>query len=171
MPFRRRHPPEGLVISTPTGATVERVIASPPGPIFDLLADADRHHDIDGSGSVVAANHGGGRRLGLGDTFGMDMKRGLLRYRMVSTIIELDEDRRIAWQTGPEPTRAGRFIGRFVGGRIWRYELSPVDGGTVVRESWDISREKLRWLVLPLRSRTIADMARTLQRIEAVVIR
>ena len=27
------------------------------------------------------------------------------------------------------------------GGRIWRYELEPVDGGTLVRETWDISQE------------------------------
>ncbi len=32
--------------------------------------------------------------------------------------------------------------GRFFGGRIWRYELEPADGGTLVRESWDISQEK-----------------------------
>ena len=35
--------------------SVERVIAAPPEKIFDLLADPARHHDIDGSGSVVIA--------------------------------------------------------------------------------------------------------------------
>ena len=40
----------------------------------------------------------------------------------------------IAWQTrGP-----GKFGARF-GGRIWRYELEPVDGGTRVRETWDVT--------------------------------
>ena len=27
-------------------------------------------------------------------------------------------------------------MGGLVGGRIWRYELSPTDGGTLVRETW-----------------------------------
>ena len=77
--------------------TVERVIPAPPEKIFDLLADPDRHHDIDGSGTVREAKHSPGR-LALGDTFGMSMKMGV-PYSMVSTVIELDENRRIAWQT------------------------------------------------------------------------
>ena len=32
------------------------------------------------------------------------------------------------------------FVGKILGGPIWRYELEPVDGGTRVRETWDISR-------------------------------
>ena len=46
-------------------------------------------------------------------------------------------DRRIAWQTY---STIG-WLARFGGGRIWRYELEPVDGGTLVRETWDISQE------------------------------
>ena len=60
-------------------------------------------------------------------------------YSMVNTVIEFEENRRIAWQA----TMAG-FLGRFVGGRIWRYELEPVEGGTRVRESWDISQDHQR---------------------------
>ena len=52
------------------------------------------------------------------------MKIGL-PYSMESTVIEFEDGRRIAWQSRP----AG-FGGRFGGGRIWRYELEPVDGGT-----------------------------------------
>ncbi len=56
---------------------------------------------------------------------------------MTNTVIEFEQDRRIAWQTvlaGP--------LGRFLGGRIWRYELEPVEGGTKVTESWDLSQDK-----------------------------
>ena len=60
-------------------------------------------------------------------------------YTMVNTVIEFEENRRIAWKA----TIAG-FMGRFVGGRIWRYELEPVEGGTRVRESWDISEDHQR---------------------------
>jgi len=46
-------------------------------------------------------------------------------YTMSNTVIEFEPDRRIAWKT----VLSG-FLGRFVGGRIWRYEFEPVDGGT-----------------------------------------
>ena len=76
----------------------------------------------------------GSQRLALGSTFGMSMKMGI-PYSMVSTVVEFDENRRIAWQTRGPGDRQAR------GGRIWRYELEPVDGGTLVRESWDITQE------------------------------
>ena len=64
-----------------------------------------------------------------------EMKAGI-PYSMVSTVIEFEDGRRIAWQSRPP----GVF-GKISGGRIWRYELEPVDGGTRVRETWDISQE------------------------------
>ena len=69
------------------------------------------------------------------------MKAGI-GYSMVSTVIEFEENRRIAWQSRP-----GGFVGKFVAGRIWRYELEPVEGGTLVRESWDISQDHQRALL------------------------
>ena len=57
------------------------------------------------------------------------------------------------------------------GGRIWRFELEPVDGGTRVRESWDVSQEGTfgtRWLVRLYGTKTKANMVRTLDRIEAL---
>ena len=62
------------------------------------------------------------------------MKAGV-PYSMVNTVIEFEPNRRIAWQTRPP----GVF-GKLFGGRIWRYELEPADGGTLVRETWDITR-------------------------------
>ena len=114
--------------------TVERVIPAPADAIFALLADPSRHPEIDGSGSVRDAKEPS-QRVKLGDKFGMQMKAGI-SYSMVSTVIEFEDDRRIAWQSRPP----GVF-GKISGGRIWRYELEPVDGGTRVRESWDISQE------------------------------
>ena len=47
------------------------------------------------------------------------------------------------------------MLATMVGGRIWRYELIPQDGGTLVRESWDISQEKLPNVTLrPMRKST-----------------
>ena len=143
--------------------TVERVIPTPPERIFDLLADPRRHHDIDGSGSVVAAKDGP-ERLSLGSKFGMSMKLGI-PYSMVSEVVEFEENRRIAWQSRPPSS----FGAKFAGGRIWRYELEPVDGGTLVRESWDISQEKVKLVVRPARKKTRKAMEQTLERIEALV--
>jgi carbon monoxide dehydrogenase subunit G len=141
---------------------VERVIAAPPDQIFDLLADPRRHHDIDGSGSVRDAKDSP-ERLSLGAAFGMSMKVGI-GYTMINTVVEFDENRRIAWQT----RGAGRIGGMF-GGRIWRYELEPVDGGTRVRESWDISQERGKVLIRRARAKTRKSMERTLERIEELV--
>ena len=50
-----------------------------------------------------------------------------------------------------------------------RYELEPVDGSTLVRETWDISQEKVKAFVRPARKRTIKAMEETLARIEQLV--
>ena len=144
--------------------TVERLIPASPEAIFALLADPARHRDIDGSGTVQAAK-GSSTELTVGSQFGMSMKMGL-PYSMVNTVIELEPDRRIAWQTrGPGP------IGRVVGGRIWRYELEPAEGGTLVRETWDISQEAAvtKVGVKKLAGKTEKNMAATLARIEELV--
>ena len=148
----------------PDVETVERVIPAPPEPIFALIADPDRHRDIDGSGTVRGLKgESTGGRLALGSKFGMKMKLGL-PYSMESEVIEYEDNRCIAWQTRPP----GVFH-NLGGGRIWRYELEPVPGGTRVRESWDISQEKVKAIVRPARKRTREAMEKTLERIEQLV--
>lgn len=143
--------------------SVERVIPAPASAIFSLLADPGRHPDLDGSGTVVALR-GGGPVTGVGDRFRMRMHMGL-PYVMVSEVVEYERDRRIAWQ--PRLDLLGP-LGRVVGGRIWRYELEPAEGGTLVRETWDVSRELLRPLVKlgGLPEATRRSMAATLERLE-----
>jgi len=149
----------------PNVVSAERVIAARPGAIFDLIADASRHVDLDGSGQLRGVTPGTPERLSLGATFGMSMHLGV-GYSMANTVIEFEEDRRIAWQS----KLAGPW-GRVLGGRIWRYELEPVEGGTLVRESWDISKDRQR---IFLRHRKVADATRanidrTLDRIDGLV--
>jgi hypothetical protein len=146
-----------------TVVSVERVIAAPAASIFAIVADASRHPEIDGSGSVKALKAGAPQQLALGSTFGMSMKLGV-PYSMSSTVIEFDQDRRIAWQTvvsGP--------LGRFIGGRIWRYELEDADGGsgTLVRETWDITQDKQRFMLQagPVGKHTADAMSKTLERL------
>jgi uncharacterized protein YndB with AHSA1/START domain len=147
--------------------TVERVIPAPAERIFELVADPRRHKDIDGSGTVGDATELP-EQLSLGASFGMSMNFGG-RYSMISTIVEFEDGRRIAWQSRP-PRDAARWRHLF-GGRIWRYELEPVDGGTRVRESWDLSEERLRSLVRGYRRRTRSNMTATLERIEGLLTR
>ena len=148
--------------------TVERRVDAPPGPIFEFLCDASNHALIDGSGMLQGLPPADGgdvkpEPLVLGSTFGMGMKMGL-RYTTRNRVVEFEPNRLIAWQTGPDGT-----WGRLVAGRIWRYELEPVGDGTRVRESWDISEEKIKAIVRPARKKTRAAMEKTLARIEELL--
>ena len=115
--------------------SVERLVPAAPGLIFELLADPRQHSKIDGSGSVKAAQVSAPPRLALGAKFTMDMKIGL-PYKMTNSVVEFEENRRIAWQ--------------HFGGHIWRYLLEPIDGGTKVVEQFDYNGSK-SILILKLR--------------------
>jgi uncharacterized protein YndB with AHSA1/START domain len=147
-----------------TVVSVDRVINAPPAALFAVVADATRHPEIDGSGQLVKAKDGAARQLTLGSTFGMSMKMGL-PYSMSNTVVEFEQDRRIAWRT----VQAGP-LGRFLGGRIWRYEFEPVEGGTKVTESWDISQDKQAFFLKheKVGHHTSASMSKTLDRLAAI---
>ena len=146
------------------GVSVERFVRAPAAEVFALLADPSRHRELDGSGTVRDAV-GGSTRLALGSVFGMGMQAGPAPYRMRNEVVEFEADRRIAWQARPTQGWAARVIG----GRIWRYELEPRDGGTLVRETWDISQERIPALVWGLRGLTRLSMSRTMDRIVELV--
>jgi hypothetical protein len=97
------------------------VVDARPEAVFDLLADPRAHPLFDGSGTVRGSG-AGPRRLCQGARFSMTM-RLVAPYRIVNTVVEFEENRRIAW--------------RHFAGHRWRYELEPVDGGTKVTETWD----------------------------------
>ncbi len=144
--------------------SVDRVIKAPPAALFAVVADATRHPEIDGSGQLVKAKDGAAHQLTMGSTFDMSMKMGV-PYSMSNTVVEFEQDRRIAWRT----VQAG-FLGRFLGGRIWRYEFEPVDGGTLVTESWDISTDKQAIFLKhhKIGQQTAAAMSRTLDRLAEI---
>ena len=152
-------------MSRPAAVTVERLIPAPAQEIFDLLATPSRHTEFDGSGTVRSA-HGSGRRVGLGDSFGMSML-WKVPYATHNEVTEFEDGRRIAWRTlAPGPLKL------LFTGRTWRYELIPAEGGTLVRETWDTSTERPLTRAL-IRERlgglTKRNMERTLQHIERVV--
>ena len=147
-----------------TVVSVERVINAPAADIFAIVADASRHPEIDGSGSVKQVKPGAPERLALGSTFGMSMKLGV-PYSMSNKVIEFEPDKRIAWQT----TFAGP-LGRLIGGRIWRYEFEASGSGTLVRETWDITQDKQRFMLRagPVGKQTKDAMSRTLEQLATI---
>jgi uncharacterized protein YndB with AHSA1/START domain len=98
------------------------VVNATPQAIFDLLADPSKHSTFDGSGTVRRTVDESPDRLELGSKFGMKMKMGV-PYKMTNEVVEFDEPTLIAW--------------RHLGGHVWRYRLTEVDGGTEVTEEFD----------------------------------
>ena len=131
------------------------VVAAPPAQVFDLLADPRRHADIDGSGTVRAQVRGP-ERLSPGARFGMRMRLGV-PYVISSTVVEFEQDRRIAW----------RHLGR----HVWRYELEPVEGGTRVTETfdWGPARAPRVLELLRIPARNARGIERTLARLQHAV--
>ena len=139
--------------------TVQRFVPAPAAAIFDVLADPAMHPVIDGSGTVRASLEGSPDRLALGARFGMAM-RILGPYRITNEVVEFEEGRRIAWS--------------HIGGARWRYELEPVDEGTLVRETFDFSTTTVPLLPVFFRlarfpQRNRAGMAATLERLADLV--
>ncbi|MEY3616256.1 MAG: hypothetical protein RLZZ518_1259, partial [Actinomycetota bacterium] len=64
--------------------------------------------------------------------FGMSMRLGL-PYRITNVVVEFDEARQIGW--------------RHFGGHVWRYLLTPVEGGTLVTEQFDYSTNHANWFL------------------------
>lgn len=134
------------------------VVAAPPEEVFALLADARRHPELDGSGTV----RGGLKappRLEQGSRFSMKM-RMFLPYRITNQVVEFAEGRRIAW--------------RHPGHHVWRWELEPVEGGTRVTETFEWEHARAPWayepLKLPARNANgiKATLAKLVQRFGAV---
>jgi uncharacterized protein YndB with AHSA1/START domain len=147
--------------------SVDRVVDAPAEQIFALIADAGKHSSFDGSGTVDHSAQSS-QPLTLGSKFGMSMRGRpeslFLPYRTTNTVIEFEADRRIAWKTTMGP------LG-LIGGRIWRYELEPVGGGTLIRETWDVSADRQRaMLKMGSTPRQAEDgMRATLERIAALL--
>lgn len=136
----------GKVVSRST------VVPAPADKIFDVLADARRHREFDGSGTVREAFVDAPERLALGSKFGMKM-RIVVPYSMTNTVVEFEEGRRIAW--------------RHLGGHVWRYVLEPVEGGTRVTEEfdWSTNRAPLMLKVMNAQKNNATAIDKTLTRL------
>ena len=107
------------------------VVEADATTVFDVLADPTQHPLFDGSDSVKG-RVGGPPRLYLGAQFSMRMHWGA-PYIIKNTVVEYDEDRRIAW----------RHLAR----HIWRYELVPQSARDAARTE---VTETFDWAPAPL---------------------
>ena len=135
--------------------SVERTIAAPAADVFAALTDPSTHAVVDGSGALRQVNAATPTpRLRDGSVFFTPMSRRLrrltrvdviqvgvaiwVRGRMPNTVVEFDENRRIAW----------RNFGR----HVWRYELQATDDATdvprtLVRQTFDYATNLTPWLL------------------------
>lgn len=132
-----------------------RFIPVPADKIFDLLANPYEHHRLDGSGTVQLPREGAPRRLYLSARFSMDMKMGA-SYMTANRVVAFEENRVIAW------CHWARFV--------WRYELEPQEGGTLVTESFDFRKP---WgyplIALGWAGKTRESIKKTLVQIEEIL--
>ncbi|MDT0276242.1 SRPBCC family protein [Blastococcus goldschmidtiae] len=151
----------------PRTVTVERFVPAPAEAVFAILVSPERHSALDGAGMVQGAPSGPGR-LHLGARVTMGMRQGRLRYRSVNEVTVFEEGRALAWRT------TGRWRGHtVVGGQWWRYELTPQDGGTLVRHSYEWGRARLPTVTVRLPGyprRMARTMPESLRRLELAVL-
>ena len=132
--------------------SAERVIAADAAELFEAIADPARQPEWDGNDNLAAAA-ADQRVRGDGDVFVMTLTNGTDRRNRV---VEFAEGRLIAWRPapldGPEP------------GQLWRWELTPVDGGTRVVHTYD-------WTDLTDPARLERARATTAERLSASIER
>lgn len=132
--------------------TAERLIAADAADIFELIADPAQQPRWDGNDNLVQAPDGQ-RVRAVGDVFEMVIHNGQGRENHV---VEFEEGRRIAWK--PAPT------GEQPRGHVWRWELEPAAGGTLVRHTYD-------WTALTDESRLARARATTADSLRASIDR
>lgn len=93
---------------------------------------------------------------------------GPVRYRTVNEVTVYEQDLALAWKS------TGEWRGQtLVGGQWWRYGLVPVEGGTLVRHSYEWGRARLSTLTIALPrfpQRMAHSMPESLRRLENTVL-
>jgi uncharacterized protein YndB with AHSA1/START domain len=105
------------VETTESSITVSRTVDAPPERTFALIADPDRHPDLDASGMVRASQ----THLAieeLGDVFTMDMHNDRFGdYTMENHVVVYEPDTALGW--------APAAPGAAPSGYTWVYRLAP----------------------------------------------
>jgi uncharacterized protein YndB with AHSA1/START domain len=132
--------------STSSGVvSVSRRIEAPADRIFAVLADPDRHTELDGSGMLRGAE--GAKPINaVGDRFLMRMYFDRLGgdYKMDNHVVEFEPNHRIAWTpAGADEvtTKDEQFTIGVPAGHRWGFALEPDGpGATFVTETYDCTQ-------------------------------
>jgi Polyketide cyclase / dehydrase and lipid transport len=101
-------------------------VRAPASELFAMVADPHRHHELDGSGTVLSTVTGP-QQLTKDATFSVKMKQYGVPYRITSLVTDLQDGRVVQW--------------RHPLGHQWRWEFTPLpDGSTLVTETFDYSQ-------------------------------
>lgn len=112
--------------------TVSLIINAPIERVFAMLADPDRHPELDGS-DMLRGSRTHEVLTGVGETFSMDMHHELLGdYQTDNVVTVYERDRAIGWA----PAAAGQEPF----GHTFSYRLEPDgDDRTIVAHTYDWS--------------------------------
>lgn len=105
--------------------SAERTVAASPETLFELIADPSQQPRWDGNDNLAEAAPGQ-RVHAVGDVFVMTNVGDRVRENRVTEFVE---GRRIAWLPSP--------VGETPPGHLWRWELTPVAEGTLVKHTFD----------------------------------
>jgi hypothetical protein len=152
---------------------VSRRIGAPADHIFAILANPDRHTEMDGS-DMLRGSLSEATLSGVGDLFSMKMYlEPLGDYVMINRVFEYEPDRRIGWEPAPGDAAAsqnGAFAIGVPAGQRWSFELTPDgDGATIVTETYDCAAAPEALQQVVRNGETWIDaMTRTLERLDAL---
>ena len=148
------------------------VIDAPPSAVFAVLADPNKHTELDSGGMVKGPDEGTPPLGGIGQVFAMNMHQDALGdYRMINTVTAYVPDARIGWGPAMDPdcAAAQNFEGVDVSGHTYTWDLAPEGDGTRVTETYDwMSVKDEQFLKLfPLVSES--DLEASLQKLASAV--
>jgi hypothetical protein len=159
-------------VDTSRKLQVSKVIDAPAADIFAILANPDRHQEIDGAGMLRGVEGEAQPIAAIGQVFVMNMHQDALGdYRMVNSVTAYMPDARIGWapQIDPSCELAAKLGDMTVGGHTYTYDLSEGDEGTTVTQTyeWMSVKDEQFAAMLPVVSEE--QLAGTLDRIAEAV--
>jgi hypothetical protein len=155
----------GMAREWRTGGSVELVVDATPDEVYQAVSDVTStgaRSDECRSAEWLP----GTARAVVGARFRGHNRSGIARWSRVCEVVEADPGRRFAFRTVPE-----RFDISRADSTTWRYELTPVDGRTLVRHSYEVTRmprapfKALYGVLLPQHRDMRPAMQVTLQRL------
>lgn len=113
---------------------VERVVAAPPEAVYDIVSDVA---SVGSRSNECRTAHwlAGFDGAAVGARFRGRNRHGLARWSRVCEVVEAEPGRAFAFRTVPERRDPSRNDST-----LWRYDLTEVDGGTLVRHSYEITK-------------------------------